>query len=262
MSTGTPRLAADLERFRDRLEDAAALGAHVRRVDAAVLARHLAHRDQRVGVDPDARRSAERARNPERALLHGFAHQSRICRQLGRGRRTGLRSRARRSRSRSSRRTCRCSSRCPASAAARSIRRSRSMRDSPRALLATDGAADPPSPKIIDVTPCRIMLSALPSVSDSVVGVVVDVDESGRDDEAGRIDDARPDGRRGRRPRRCGRHGCRRLPCATDCPSRRQAFPRVSEHREADPIRQTQTAAIPATTASCYSTWTAIRFVS
>ena len=34
--------APDLDRFLDRLEDAGALGAHVRRIDAAVLARDLA----------------------------------------------------------------------------------------------------------------------------------------------------------------------------------------------------------------------------
>jgi len=67
-----PRAAADLNRFRDRFENSRAFGANVSRIDSAVLSRDFAHRYQRVGVNPNARRPAQRAGDAERALLHRF----------------------------------------------------------------------------------------------------------------------------------------------------------------------------------------------
>jgi cell division protein FtsW (lipid II flippase) len=51
--------AADLDRFGHRFEYAAPFGPHVRRINSAVTRRHLAHGDERVGVDPRSGRTAQ-----------------------------------------------------------------------------------------------------------------------------------------------------------------------------------------------------------
>src|SRR5262245_20436711 len=56
-----PRTTADFNRLRDRFENSATFGAKVSRIDSPVLASDFAHRDQRVGIDPDAWRPAQRA---------------------------------------------------------------------------------------------------------------------------------------------------------------------------------------------------------
>src|SRR5436190_1951611 len=77
------RAPADLDGLGDGLEDTATLGAHVGRVDAAVAGGDLAHGDERVGVDPRSGRSAERAGDAERALLHRLLHQRAHAVELG-----------------------------------------------------------------------------------------------------------------------------------------------------------------------------------
>ena len=164
MSTGTLRAPADLDRLRHRFEHAAAFGPHVRGVDAAVSRRHLAHRDQRVGIDPRSRRAAQRAGDAERALLHGLLApapaSAPVLRRVG-GPAFW---------------PCTVGPDLARPDVGADVGRDALLQQAARnslqigpigafacVLLAASGAADPPSPKIIDVTPWRIMLSALPS---------------------------------------------------------------------------------------------------
>src|SRR5260370_31091657 len=87
---GDVRAAAYFDRLGDRFEHAAALGAHVRRVDAAVARSDFAHGDQRVGVDPRSGRAAQRTGYAERALPHGEVDLGLHLLQFLGGWRTGL----------------------------------------------------------------------------------------------------------------------------------------------------------------------------
>jgi len=65
----------NFDRLPDGIEHSDALRAHVRGVDATVARGNLAHRHQRVSVNPGARGAAQGTGQAERALLHCLLHQ-------------------------------------------------------------------------------------------------------------------------------------------------------------------------------------------
>ena len=85
-----PGALPDRNGLRHGFENALPLGAHVRGINPAIGRRGLTHRDQRIGVDPRSRRPAQRTRHTQRPLLHRLPHQRFHPRQFRRRRRPRL----------------------------------------------------------------------------------------------------------------------------------------------------------------------------